>query len=268
MRGAQARKHLIFIANFNPSYFTLSSFAGSQPTQLSDFLFTLHTQSLITNTGHNCKAGWVFRVSASYSKCDVILCTVTLSLSFSFLRLCKTYINLRITNSLIMQIFSYYRQEARTNNNSQKQCWITDQMDKDDYEDLKRDYQRRPKQVNRGLTRGEWWRQFSYYFTVNIIIHIHIEQLMHTVHIKPWIIIHTRENSPTCFNDKSSSSGTQHKGIQNQHAQFTHIIPITNNGSRKDKNVGTIDNGMTASSWIKFKDVPLFILYFFVRMVI
>jgi len=37
--------------------------------------------------------GWVFRVSASYSKCDVTLCTVTLLPSLSFLGLCETCVN-------------------------------------------------------------------------------------------------------------------------------------------------------------------------------
>jgi hypothetical protein len=73
---------------------------------------------------------------------------------------------------------------------------------------------------------------------------------------------------PTCFSDKSPSSGTQHKGIQNQHAQFTHIMLTINTGSRKDKNVGTTENGMAARSWIKFTYVPLFISCFYIWMAI
>lgn len=60
LRGAQARKHLIFIANFTLRTLLLSSFADSQPTQLSDFLLTQHASS--THSGRSRKSGWVFWV--------------------------------------------------------------------------------------------------------------------------------------------------------------------------------------------------------------
>jgi hypothetical protein len=49
---------------------------------------------------------------------------------------------------------------TRINNNRiPKFCWITDQMDEDDLEDLCRDHETRPKQACQGLTghRWGWW---------------------------------------------------------------------------------------------------------------
>ena len=109
-------------------------------------------------------------------------------------------------------------------------------MDKDDFGDLRRDHQRRPKQVYRGLSRDGWRRRFSYYFTANIIIHVH--QLMHTVHIKPWIF-HTRET-------------LLHVSAINRHPQ----AHITQRHTKPTRPIHTYNANIR--EWVKWKPQILF----------
>jgi len=67
-------------------------------------------------------------------------------------------------------------------------------------------------------------------------------------------------NSPTCFSDKSPSSGRHNTKAYETHIQFTCTVFKIINGSHNFRTLDTIDDVMLAYSCIKFFDAVIYLV--------